>query len=75
MINKQFSYFKARDKILNDAQTLCVVNAIVGLSIVLNLAFCKRQRQCKQQYSYDTQGAIQQHSIINYTYRRKQHRQ
>ncbi len=50
-----------------------MVNAIVGLSNVLNLVFCKRQRQSKQQYSNDTQGAIQKHSIINYTYRRKKH--
>ncbi len=40
MMDKQLNYFKKRNKVLNDTKTT-MVNVIVGLSNVLNMAFAR----------------------------------
>ncbi len=40
MMDKQLNYFKTRNKVLNDTKTT-MVNVIVGLSNVLNMAFAR----------------------------------
>jgi hypothetical protein len=40
MMDKQLNYFKTRNKVINDTKTT-MVNVIVGLSNVLNMAFAR----------------------------------